>query len=219
MLTIYGANLSSPSNKVRFTANAIGLDYTYRAVKLREGENKQEWFLKINPFGKIPAIDDDGFTLFESNAICRYLLSKHKSPLYPTELKQRALIDQWVDFGSMHIGMSVSRLTWNRVFAPMLKVPVDEQSLKDGLNFLDKFLPITEAHLKKNKFFAGPQMTYADINILSGLDPAEASGLDLTKYTALTSWRNNLKSQSFYTKCHKDYADALKAMMPAAAAR
>ena len=97
MLTIYGADLSSPSNKVRFVANVLGLEYTYRPVKLREGENKSEWYVQLHPAAKIPVMDDDGFVLFESNAICKYLLTQKNSPLYPQELKSRAIVDQWVD--------------------------------------------------------------------------------------------------------------------------
>ena len=163
MLTIYGADLSSPSNKVRFVANALGLNYTYRPVKLREGENRQEWFLKVNPFGKIPAIDDDGFMLFESNAICKYLLNKKNSPLFPQELKVRALVDQWVDFGSMHVGLAMSKVFYNRVLAPVIKVPVDEQSLKDGLVFLDRFLPVINNQLDKNKFTSSLQSALTQV--------------------------------------------------------
>ena len=79
MLKIYGADLSGPANKVRFVANYLGLKYDYVVVKLREGEHQKPEFLKINPIGKIPAIEDDGFTLFESNAICRYLADKNNS--------------------------------------------------------------------------------------------------------------------------------------------
>src|SRR3989338_5290751 len=95
MLKIYGANLSGPSNKVRMVANYLGLEYEYLQVKIREGENKKEWFLKLNPIGKIPVIDDDGFCLFESNAIVKYLATKNRSSAYPQELKQRAIVDQW----------------------------------------------------------------------------------------------------------------------------
>ena len=81
MLKIYGADLSSPANKVRFAANALGLEYEYIQVKLRDGEHKKSEFLKINPVGKIPVIDDDGFVLFESGAIAKYLCVKHNSAL------------------------------------------------------------------------------------------------------------------------------------------
>ena len=70
MLTIYGSDLSAPAIKVRLTASWMGIEHKWQLVNLREGEQKNEWFLKINPVGKVPAIDDDGFHLSESNAIC-----------------------------------------------------------------------------------------------------------------------------------------------------
>ena len=99
MLKIYGGDLSSPANKVRFVANYLGLKYEYIAVKLREGEHQKPEFLKINPIGKIPAIDDAGFCLFESNAICRYLADKSSSSVYPRGLQERAIVDEWLGTG------------------------------------------------------------------------------------------------------------------------
>ena len=133
MLKIYGSDLSSPVNKVRFVANYLGLKYDYIIVKLREGEQNKPEFLRINPVGKIPAIDDDGFCLFESNAICRYLADKNQSAIYPKELKERANVDQWLDFGSMHVGAAVSKVVYNRIFAPMRKIEVDERSIKEEI--------------------------------------------------------------------------------------
>ena len=118
MLKIYGTELSSPSNKVKFVANELGLEYEYKSVNLISGENKLEEHLKLHPAGKVPVIDDDGFVLFESNAIIRYLAVKSDSPLYPAGTKQRALVDQWSDFVSLHISSSVGRILMNRVFAP-----------------------------------------------------------------------------------------------------
>src|SRR5690349_22824760 len=139
MLKIYAADLSGPANKVRFVANYLGLKYDYIVVKLREGEHQKPEFLKINPIGKIPAIEDDGFTLFESNAICRYLADKTKSPIYPKGLKERAVVDEWLDFGSMHVNLAVSKVVYSRIFAPMRKAEVDERSIKEGLEFLSRF--------------------------------------------------------------------------------
>ncbi len=107
MLKIYGADLSTPCNKVRFTANALGTAYDYKKVNLREGENRTEAFLKLNPAGKIPVIDDEGFILFESNAIAKYLCDKKGSDLYPKELKSRAMIDLCMDFVFFHIGIAM----------------------------------------------------------------------------------------------------------------
>ena len=210
MLKIYGSDLSSPANKVRFAANVLGLKYDYIKIDLRSGEQQKPEFLKIHPAGKIPAIDDDGFILFESNAIIRYLADKNKSPLYPKDLRERALIEQWLDFGSLHVGAALAKVMYNRVFAPMRGVPVDESSLKEGLVFLERFLPVVEEQLGKNKFLAGNQRTLADINLLALIDPAEAASVDLAKYKNITKWRNALKKEEFYTKCHKEYGESLK---------
>lgn len=210
MLKIYGSDLSAPANKVRFAANALGLKYEYVKVNLREGENKKEWFLKINPSGKIPAIDDDGFALFESNAIIKYLADKQKSTLYPSDLKARALIDQWMDFVSIHVGAALSKVVFNRVFAPRIGTPVDEQSIKDGLNFLARFLPIVDNQIAQTGFLCGKNLTLGDICLLATLDPAEAADYDLSAYKNITKWRNNLKQKDFYTRCFKEYGEAFK---------
>lgn len=210
MLKIYGSDLSSPANKVRFAANALGLKYEYIRVNLREGEHQKEEFLKLNPVGKIPVIDDDGFALFESNAIIKYLCDKNNSSLYPKNLKERAIVDQWVDFGSMHVGTALMKVVYNRVFAPIRKIAVDENSIKEGLNFLDRFLPAVDNQLGKNLYIADKNLTVADINLLALLDPAEMADIDLSKYKKITAWRNKLRQEKFYTQCHKEYGESLR---------
>jgi len=212
MLTLYGADLSAPAIRVKFVLNALGVNFTYRPIKIREGENKSEWFLKIHPAGKIPAIDDDGFTLFESGAICKYLCRKHNSDLYPKDIKQSALVDQWGDFAVIHVGGALGKVLYNRVFAPVIKVEVDERSLQEGLNFLKRFLPIVDNQLSKSKYLATDKLTLADISLLAFLDPAEAAQVDLTPYANIVRWRNALKKTDFYQKTHKEYGESLKGM-------
>ncbi len=210
MLKIYGSDLSGPANKVRFAANALGLKYEYIQVNLREGEQRKPEFQKLNPVGKIPVVDDDGFVLFESNAIIRYLADKNNSPLYPRELKARAVVDQWIDFISSHVGLAFGKVAFNRFFAPRMKMEVDERSLKEGLQWLDRYLPIVNDQLGKNKYIASDKMTIADIALLATLDPAEVASVDLSAYKNIVHWRNALKKQDFYTKCFKEYGELLK---------
>ena len=213
MLKLYGANLSSPSNKVRFALHVLGVEYEYVQVKLRDGEHRKEEFLKLNPVGKIPVIDDEGFVLFESNAIIKYLARKHCPALYPDELKTRAVIDQWMDYVSLHVGAAYNRVVFNRVFAPVIGAPVDEQSLKDGLAFLERFLPIIDRQLGKHKYLTGEELTVADINLLATLDPSEVAEVDLGLYENIGRWRGALQGEEFYTKCHSSYGKALERMM------
>lgn len=212
MLKIYGADLSAPANKVRFVANYIGAEYEYIQVKIREGENRKESFLQMNPFGKIPTLDDDGFYLFESNAICRYLCDKYESELYPKDIKQRAVVDQWIDFSTIHIGGAMSKILFNTIFAPIIGVEVDARALEDGNNFLGKYLPVLEQHLGKNTYLTGESISLADITLLATLDPAEVVRYDLDGYKNIAAFRAKLKSQEFYTRCFFEYGEALKRM-------
>src|SRR5476651_1090709 len=189
MLTIYGSDLSGPAIKVRLTASFLGLNYKWQALNLREGEHKKEWFLKINPVGKIPAIDDEGFHLFESNAICRYLCDKQSSALYPKDVKKRATIDQWIDYASFHIGANFMPIVYNRVFAPLRGMPVNEKAITDGLEFLKQYFPIIENQLTQHKYIASNAISLADIILLAFLEPVELAKIDLSAYPKLTSWR------------------------------
>lgn len=215
MLKIYGANLSGPANKVRMTANVIGLDYEYVQINLREGEHRKEEYLKISPTGKVPAIDDDGFTLFESGAICRYLCEKHNSSLFPNAQNEKAVVDAWSDFVAQHVAAAMNRLVFNRLFASMINVEVDERSVEDGLTFLGKFLPIVDTQLGKTECLASSTLTLADLTLLTALDPAEVVKYDIAPYSNVVKWRNTQMQQDYYTKCHTNYEEALNKVMAA----
>ena len=219
MIKLYGIPISNNVNKVRYCLNYLGLQYESIPTNPMQGDNQTEAFLKINPAGKIPALEDNGFAIFESNAIIKYLSAKQSSPIYPQDLKQRAIIDAWTDFVSIHIGGAITRVMFNRLMAPMLGKEVDENSLKTGLEFLAKFLPVCDQQLAKNKYLAGANFTLADINLLAVIDPCEMIQVPLTSYANLTKWRNDLKAQAFYQKCYKDYGQFVQELMSAKAGR
>lgn len=212
MLKIYGMPVSNNVNKVRYTANAVGLDYELVPVNLMEGEQRSEEFLKLNPVGKVPVIQDEKITMFESMAIARYLVNKTNSDLYPQDLKQRAVIDQWIDFCNIHVQGMLTRVLFNRLIAPMVGAEVDENSLKFGLQMLDQYLPVLDNQLGVSTYLAGDNLTLADINLVAILDPAQAAGVDISGYQNLNKWFKNIKQQDFYQKCHSDYNEVLASM-------
>jgi glutathione S-transferase len=209
MLKIYGIDVSPPVNAVRMCANALGLEYEYIQVNIPEGEHKSEKYLALNPVGKVPAIDDDGFTVFESAAIMKYLCRKNDANYYPQDLFRQAIVDQWLSFVCVHIYMALARVLFNKVIGPLIGAPVDEQSLKTGYEFLARFLPVIEGQLKKTKYLAGDELTIADFALLANVDPAEVIELDLSQYPKLNAWRENLRSQDFYQKVHKYYGESI----------
>ena len=209
MLTIYGSDLSGPAIKVRLVASFLGIDHKWQLVNLREGEQKQEWFLKINPVGKVPAMDDAGFHLSESNAICRYLADKNSSPIYPKDLQKRAQVDQWIDFITLHIAVHFSTIAYGRIFAPRMNRPVNEQAQADAVKFLEMYFPVLEKQLAAHQYVVGSEITLADLVLFAMLEPAEMASIALSPYPQLDAWRKELKKQAFYTKCYKEYGEML----------
>lgn len=205
-MKIYGHFLSAPSNKARLAASAVGQDFDYVHLDLTKGEHKSDNYLSINPVGKVPALEDDGFCLYESNAMCRYIADKNDSALYPKELQQRAVVDQWMDFGSHHILSNMGKVLFNKMFAPIMGAEPDLQSMADGEKFLKQLLPVVEDQLTKTKMLAGDEMTLADIVMIAALDPFEMIEFDLAPYPAISAWRKNMMAQDFYKNVHAHYA-------------
>ena len=205
MIKLYGMGMSFNVNKVRYCLNYLNLNYDWVQTNPIAGENKTPEFQSLTPTGKIPAIDIDGFKLFESNSTNRYLAAINNSPLYPQDAKKRATIDAWMDYVAIHVAHALGRVLFNRVFAPMTGQNADQESIRVGLEFLDKYFPILEKQLSQNPYLAGKEFSLADINLLSILDPCELAQISVDRYPSLKKWRNSLKSQSFYQKCYSDY--------------
>src|SRR6187200_633105 len=94
MLKIYGS-VNSRAMRVLWMASELGLAYEHKDWLPRAPETKTPDYRALNANGRVPTIDDDGFILSESMAINLYLAKKHKSPLYPSDLKKEALALQW----------------------------------------------------------------------------------------------------------------------------
>lgn len=213
MLQIYGSPLSSPSNKVCYVANYLNIPYEYHTINLGSGDQRKPEYLKINFFGRIPAIDDQGFTMGESNAIIRYLSDKQQSALYPQDLKQRALVDQWMDFAAQHVSIATAKIMFNTYFYKFANIALDERSLQDGRQFIEKYLPIIEQQLAKTPYLTGNTITLADIAMLSALDVCEVGHVDLSAYSHLIAWRKKLMGETFYKNCHESYAATFNKIM------
>ncbi len=202
MLKVYVHPLSAPSNKVLFGLNAMNLEFESVLVDLAKGEQASASFKKLNPFGKVPALDDAGFILYESGAILSYLARREKSVLYPSTYQERAKVDQWCHFSSEMVQSALQRVFFNRVLAPGMGAPVDEAGIQLGLRNLNAYLPTIDTHLKQSRFLCGDRLTLADITLASVLDPIEVSNIDIAAHEALDHWRKEIQAMDFYTRTH-----------------
>jgi len=213
MLTLYGSPFSPRVNKLRYIANHIGLDYEHVPLSPLKGETRTPEYLRIHPAGKIPAMVDDDFALFESMAIARYLASKAQSPIYPDELRARAIVDQWCEFVTHHVEGGMVKVFFNRVMIPLFKLPieVDTRSEQEGLGWLERYLPIIEGQLAQHAHVAAEEISLADFALLAALDPAEPADIDLSAYPSISRWRARMRAEAFHTACHDRFADIVEA--------
>jgi len=189
--------------------NALGLEYEYIRVNPIAGETQTAEYLKMHPAGKVPAINDDGFMMFESNAIMKYLCRKHDSSYYPDDTQAQARVDQWLDFVSIHLANGVTRVMFNKIVAELFGMDKDERSMEEGYGFIKRFLDVINGQLKTSTHLAGEDLTIADFCMLGTLDPCEVIEVDLKEYPQVNAWRSRLMQETFYQNMHASYAETL----------
>lgn len=99
-IDLYYMDASAPCRSVMMTAKVLGVELNLKFLNLMSGEHMKPEFLKINPQHNVPTIDDNGFYLNESRAICAYLVNQYgkDDKLYPKDPKVRAKVDQRLYF-------------------------------------------------------------------------------------------------------------------------
>mmetsp|Transcript_41313 Transcript_41313/g.106937 ORF Transcript_41313/g.106937 Transcript_41313/m.106937 type:complete len:258 (-) Transcript_41313:1533-2306(-) len=119
---IKGHLYSQPTRAVVWACKLLGIPHEFKFVDLAKGENRSEEFIKTYDFGRIPVISHGNFNLQESHAILRYLCEAFKpegSTLYPSDLQQRAKIDEFLDYHHLNLRASAGPFVRLLVFGPL----------------------------------------------------------------------------------------------------
>jgi glutathione S-transferase len=163
MLKIYGRANSLNVRKVLWVADEIGLQYQREDWGRGYRPTNSPEFLKLNPVGLVPVIDDEGFVLRESNTIVRYLAAKHnRTDLYPADLKTRATVEAWMDWGATEFFTPSRPLFMGLI----VKVPAfdDPKLIENAATEWSKQMGILDHHLaEKGPYLMGKDFTVADI--------------------------------------------------------
>jgi len=163
VLKIYGVPFSTCVRRVAVVCKELDIPYELITVQFAKGEHKSPEFLKKQPFGQIPVVDDEGFELYESRAIARYLAAKHKSPLLPTELKEVAKFEVAASLEYSNFDPFASKLAFEKVFKPMRGETTNEETAEELYNGLKGKLAAYDTILAKQKYLAGDKVTIADL--------------------------------------------------------
>jgi glutathione S-transferase len=164
MLKIYGRNNSVNVMKVLWTCVELNLPFTREDVGGQFGRNREPWYLAMNPNAIVPTIDDDGFVMWESNAIVRYLTAKHSAgKLWPTDPQTRASADRWMDWQQTILNPALTPVFWGLIRTPPDKrdanlIEASRQKCIDAFGIL-------ETHLGAAAYMSGDTFNMADIPV------------------------------------------------------
>ena len=185
MVTLYGS-IASRAHRVVWMLEELGIDYEHVPTGFQDGGTRQPAFLAINPNGRVPALDDDGFRLFESLAINLYLAKKHGGSLAPLDLREDALATQWSFWVATEVEKPLLLAAANRkLFAPGER---QEEEAQTALAKLDRPFKVIDAQLATRPFLLGERFTVADLNVATVLDLAPQAGIPLDAYPRFQAW-------------------------------
>jgi len=163
---LFGTPFSTCSQRVLLTANELGITLDLNVVDLSKGEHKQPAHMARQPFGKVPALQDGSFELYESRAMVHYLVRKYgaSSGLIPTDVETLARYDQWSSLEATTINPEIINICVQRVWGAYRPGFVFSQSALDAaVAALQTPLDVLEKHLSSNQYLAGNTYTALDI--------------------------------------------------------
>ncbi len=188
-ITLYTA--PTPNGwKASITLEEMGLPYEVKLIKFSENDQKSDWFTKINPNGRIPAITDSdvvgsaegGFPVFESGAIMVYLAEK-TGMLMPSDVKGRSTVMQWLMFQMSGVGPMMGQANvFFRYYPEKIQAAIDRYQ-NEGRRLFE----VMDRHLAENEYLAG-DYSIADIANWSWVHTHEWSGVDITGLDNLMRW-------------------------------
>ncbi len=165
MIKIWGRKTSSNVQKVMWAVAEIGLPHERIDVGGPFGKNREAAYLAMNPNGLVPTLEEeDGFLLWESNTIVRYLAAKYKSTvLEPADLKMRALAQKWMDWQLSVCGPAITPVFWGLIrTAPEKR---DHAAIEAGKKNTTAAMQMMDAQLAKTAYLAGDGFSYGDIPV------------------------------------------------------
>lgn len=187
MLKIWGRATSLNAQKVLWCCDEIGLSYERIDAGLAYGVVDTPAYRKLNPNGLVPTIDEDGFVLWESQAIIRYLAGRYAlGSLCPADPRTRALADQWMDWNHTAFWPLM-----RPVFAGLVRTPPEKRdmaAIEDGIRKSGAILRILDEHLASHAYVTGDSFTMGDIPLGCGVYRFMALPIDRPSLPNLERW-------------------------------
>jgi glutathione S-transferase len=171
----------------------------YHLAAMQVGQHKMPDHLAKHPFGRIPVIEHDGFWLYEAAAIIRYIDQVFDGPrLTPADPQRQARMNQVMGIVDWYVMPTISAgIGWNRIMAPLLGLPVDEAAVASAIPGATTCVRALEALLDAQPYMAGPDVSLADLMLISHLDlfPTTPEGAEILRGSPLLDWVERMRAR------------------------
>ena len=199
MLKLWGRINSINVQKVLWALDELKVPYERTDAGLQFGVVNEPFYRRMNPNGRVPTIEDDGFVLWESNAIVRYLSAKHGAgTLWPNDLRQRADADRWMDWTTSTVAPAITPVFWGLIRTPAEKR--DLKAIEEGVEKLAQAFQVLEQGLEGRDHVAGRNFTMGDIPLGTFVYRWRALEVKRPKLPKVEAYYERLQQRAPYRK-------------------
>ena len=199
MLRIWGRSNSVNVQKALWCCEEMSLPYERVDAGGSFGVVNTQQYRHLNPNGLVPTIEEDGFVLWESNAIVRFLTARHSAgKLWPEDLNVRAEADKWMDWQNTTFWPTFRPLFWNLVRTQPDQRDAD--AMEESRLKTVEILGYLDAHLKNRQYIVGEALTMGDIPMGCGIWRWMGLPIERTELPNVQRWFDNLSNRPAYKK-------------------
>lgn len=197
MIKIYGSPRSS-AGRCYLMLEECGLKYEHVKLDMGKKEHKSADFLKINPNGKVPALMDGDFQIWESIAINNYLAEKYKPELLGHGAEAKGLVYQWSVWAMTEMQSPFVDILIQLHFVPEEKR--NHEKIEKAKMHIPELLNILDKALANKKYLVNDTYSLADLNIASVLNIGNSIGVHFDQFQSITNWFAQIKNRSAWQK-------------------
>jgi glutathione S-transferase len=198
MLKLWGRTNSVNVKKALWCLGELGIPYERVDAGMAFGVVNTPEYRKMNPNGRVPTIEDDGFVLWESHSIVRYLCAKHSmGKLCPSDLRVRADAERWMDW-AFTFQSAMRDVFWGLIRTPPEKR--DSKAIDAGIKASHELAGMLDGVLADRPYVAGAQFTMGDIPIGCEVQRYLRVPIERPSWPKLDAWFERLRQRPPFAK-------------------
>jgi glutathione S-transferase len=197
-MKIFGHPASTCTRKVLMTLAETQTPYEFVVVDFAKGEHKQQPHLSRQPFGQVPALEDENLRMYESRAMARYINEKVGGKLVPGDLVGRARMEQWISIETSNFAGAAMKFIYQYVFGR----PQPQEVLDTAKKQIDLALDVMSAQLDGREHLVGDQFTLADVCFMPYFEYTMSSPVkeSITARASVSAWWSRVSERPTWRK-------------------